>query len=80
MVPVLAIGFDDLKKRVEAQDRTQAEHQAKLKVRHSLATAKDRILTNSLYRNSPRDLKASHKSTSSPTLSALNVPKPPRPN
>jgi len=43
MVPVLAIGFDDLKKRVEAQDRTQAEHQAKLKVRHSLATAKDRV-------------------------------------
>lgn len=33
MVPVLAIGFDDLQKRVEAQDKQAALHQEKLKVR-----------------------------------------------
>ena len=32
MVPALAIGFDDLQKRVEAQDKQAALHQEKLKV------------------------------------------------
>jgi nuclear pore complex protein Nup54 len=32
MVPALAIGFDDLHKRVEAQDKQAALHQEKLKV------------------------------------------------
>ena len=33
LVPVLAIGFDDLQQRVDAQTKQAAEHQEKLKVR-----------------------------------------------
>ena len=33
LVPVLAVGLDDLQQRVEAQTKQAAEHQEKLKVR-----------------------------------------------
>lgn len=33
LVPVVAIGFDDLQKRVEAQTQQAAAHQERLKVR-----------------------------------------------
>ena len=35
MVPVLAVGFDDLQQRVDAQTKTAAQHQEKLKVTSS---------------------------------------------
>lgn len=39
MVPALAVGFDDLHKRVEAQGKQAALHQEKLKVRPLLSSA-----------------------------------------
>lgn len=36
MVPVVAIGFDDLKQRVDAQGQQAQAHHEKLKVRHFL--------------------------------------------
>ena len=33
LVPVVAIGFDDLRERVEAQSRQAADHQEKTKVK-----------------------------------------------
>lgn len=48
MVPVLALGFDDLQRRVAAQDKTQSEHSAKLKVRTLLASSPRSQCNNAL--------------------------------
>ena len=38
LVPVVALGFDDLRERVEAQARQAEEHKTRIKVRHSTLT------------------------------------------
>jgi nuclear pore complex protein Nup54 len=41
LVPVLAVGFDDLQKRVDAQTNQATSQQAKLQVRQILITTFD---------------------------------------
>ena len=38
-VPALAVGFDDLQKRVEAQRQQSESHQQRLKVNHCLISS-----------------------------------------
>ncbi|KAH7106810.1 nucleoporin complex subunit 54-domain-containing protein [Auriculariales sp. MPI-PUGE-AT-0066] len=55
MVPVLATGFDDLKRRVQAQDKTKADHQANLK---ELSTRLDGLSQKHVLSNAVRAQRA----------------------
>ena len=48
-VPVIATGFDDLQKRVEAQTQQAAQHQEKIKVRRPSASAAARPRSDSAH-------------------------------
>ncbi|EJD51859.1 hypothetical protein AURDEDRAFT_55921 [Auricularia subglabra TFB-10046 SS5] len=60
MVPVLALGFDDLQRRVVAQDKTQAEHEAKLKELSTRleALSQKHVLSNAVRAARARTLQA----------------------
>lgn len=60
MVPVLALGFDDLHRRVAAQDKTQSDHTAKLKELSSRleALSQKHVLSNALRAARARTLEA----------------------